>query len=205
MPAPLNTRERQMTKSSALVDCGSGKNPPKRDFQIRDLSAARAPKSAASCVYIPAMRAAAIANSRIAAKTGIHAPRPTTKKSMRESSSRLLMCIHATKRITTPALTRRMVVENGARKSSWGKRESIGTVYRILYMVYGMEVAVLLHNVRSMHNVGSIFRTADAAGVSRIYLTGYTPTTTDRLGRARNDIAKTALGAERYIPCGHHA
>ena len=72
-------------------------------------------------------------------------------------------------------------------------------------MVYGMEVAVLLHNVRSTHNVGSIFRTADAAGVSRIYLTGYTPMPTDRFGRARKDIAKTALGAERFLPWEHHA
>jgi len=68
-----------------------------------------------------------------------------------------------------------------------------------------MEVAVLLHNVRSTHNVGSIFRTADAAGVSRIYLTGYTPMPTDRFGRARKDIAKTALGAERFLPWEHHA
>ena len=62
-----------------------------------------------------------------------------------------------------------------------------------------MELAVLLHNVRSAHNVGSIFRTADAAGVSQIFLTGYTPTPTDRFGRAQKEIAKTALGAEKYI------
>lgn len=62
------------------------------------------------------------------------------------------------------------------------------------------EVALLLHNVRSTHNVGSIFRTADAAGVSRMYLTGYTPELTDRFGRVRKDIAKTALGAERTVP-----
>ncbi|PIR84156.1 RNA methyltransferase [Candidatus Kaiserbacteria bacterium CG10_big_fil_rev_8_21_14_0_10_51_14] len=63
-----------------------------------------------------------------------------------------------------------------------------------------MEVALLLHNVRSAHNVGSIFRTADAAGVSRIYLSGYTPRPVDRFGRAQKEIAKTALGAEGYIP-----
>ncbi len=62
------------------------------------------------------------------------------------------------------------------------------------------EVAVLLHNVRSAHNVGSIFRTADAAGVVKIYLTGYTPTPTDRFAVPRKDIAKTALGAETFIP-----
>lgn len=62
-----------------------------------------------------------------------------------------------------------------------------------------MERAVLLHNIRSAHNVGSIFRTADAAGVSRLYLSGYTPLPIDRFGRPQKDIAKTALGAEGYL------
>jgi 23S rRNA (guanosine2251-2'-O)-methyltransferase len=61
------------------------------------------------------------------------------------------------------------------------------------------EVAVLLHNVRSAHNVGSVFRTADAVAVARMYLSGYTPTPVDRFGRAQKEIAKTALGAERFI------
>lgn len=61
-------------------------------------------------------------------------------------------------------------------------------------------IAVLLHNVRSTHNVGSIFRTSEAAGVKKIYLSGYTPTPTDRFGRVRKDIAKTALGAEKMVP-----
>ena len=62
------------------------------------------------------------------------------------------------------------------------------------------EIAILLHNIRSAHNVGSIFRTADAAGVSKIFLSGYTPLPVDRFGRLRKDIAKTALGAETFIP-----
>lgn len=62
------------------------------------------------------------------------------------------------------------------------------------------EVAVLLHNIRSVHNVGSIFRTADAAGVSRIFLSGYTPTPIDRFGAARKDLSKVALGAEKSVP-----
>lgn len=66
------------------------------------------------------------------------------------------------------------------------------------------EIAVLLHNIRSTHNVGSIFRTSDAAGVSRIYLSGYTPTPTDRFERAQKDIAKTALGAEKMVPWEYH-
>lgn len=62
------------------------------------------------------------------------------------------------------------------------------------------ETAVLLHNIRSAHNVGSIFRTCDAAGVSRVYLSGYTPLPIDRFGRPQKDIAKTALGAEASVP-----
>lgn len=61
------------------------------------------------------------------------------------------------------------------------------------------EVAVLLHDIRSVHNVGSIFRTADAAGVTHIYMSGHTPLPVDRFGRARKDLAKVALGAEQTI------
>ncbi len=61
-------------------------------------------------------------------------------------------------------------------------------------------VAVLiLHNIRSAHNVGSLFRTADAAGVQHIFLTGYTPRPVDKFGKANKEIAKTALGAEKSI------
>ena len=62
-----------------------------------------------------------------------------------------------------------------------------------------IERAALFHNVRSAHNVGALFRTADCAGVSKIYLTGYTPTPIDRFGRPQKDVAKTALGAEKVI------
>lgn len=60
-------------------------------------------------------------------------------------------------------------------------------------------IFLILHNVRSLHNVGSIFRTADAAGVEKIYLTGYTPGPYDFFGKLRKDFAKTALGAERSV------
>lgn len=62
------------------------------------------------------------------------------------------------------------------------------------------EVYILLHNIRSTHNVGSIFRTSDALGVSKIYLSGYTPTPLDKFKKPRKDIAKVALGAEKIIP-----
>lgn len=60
-------------------------------------------------------------------------------------------------------------------------------------------LSLILHELRSNHNVGSIFRTADAAGVEKIYLTGYTPAPTDKFGRVNNEIAKTALGAEKTV------
>lgn len=63
-----------------------------------------------------------------------------------------------------------------------------------------MKIAILLHNIRSAHNAGSIFRTAEAAGAERIYLSGHTPSPTDRFGRVQKDIAKTALGAEKMLP-----
>lgn len=58
---------------------------------------------------------------------------------------------------------------------------------------------VILVNIRSLHNVGSIFRTADAAGIEKIYLTGYTPTPIDKFGSRRAQIAKVALGAELVV------
>jgi tRNA G18 (ribose-2'-O)-methylase SpoU len=58
---------------------------------------------------------------------------------------------------------------------------------------------LILHNIRSVHNVGSIFRTADAAGVSKIILSGYTPTPLDRFGRERKDFVKVSLGAEKSV------
>jgi len=67
-------------------------------------------------------------------------------------------------------------------------------------MRFDKEVFVIVHNVRSLHNVGSLFRTADAAGTTKIYLTGYTPSPLDEFGRPRKEIQKTALGAEKYIP-----
>lgn len=63
-----------------------------------------------------------------------------------------------------------------------------------------MQASVILHDIRSMHNVGSIFRTADGAGVAKIYLTGYTPAPIDRFNRPVKEIAKVALGAEKTIP-----
>jgi tRNA G18 (ribose-2'-O)-methylase SpoU len=58
---------------------------------------------------------------------------------------------------------------------------------------------LILHNVRSVENVGAMFRTADAARINKIYLTGYTPAPLDRFGKIRKDLAKSALGAEKFV------
>ncbi len=62
-----------------------------------------------------------------------------------------------------------------------------------------LQLAVVLPNIRSAHNVGSIFRTADAVGVDRVFLSGFTPRPLDKFDRPQKEIAKTALGAEKSI------
>jgi len=57
----------------------------------------------------------------------------------------------------------------------------------------------ILHDIRSIHNVGSVFRTADGLGVEKLYLTGYTPEPVDRFGRKRQKFSKVALGAEDTV------
>lgn len=58
---------------------------------------------------------------------------------------------------------------------------------------------VILDNLRSVYNVGSIFRTANAVGIEKIILCGTTPTPLDKKGIRRKDFAKVALGAEDTI------
>lgn len=62
-----------------------------------------------------------------------------------------------------------------------------------------LPVYALLENVRSLYNVGSMFRTADALHVARLYLCGYTGFP------SRREITKTALGAEHTVPWEKHA
>ena len=62
------------------------------------------------------------------------------------------------------------------------------------------QAVLILPDIRSAINIGAIFRTADAVGISKIYLTGWTPRPTDKFGRIQKDIAKSALGAETWIP-----
>lgn len=66
------------------------------------------------------------------------------------------------------------------------------------------DVLLVLHDIRSAHNVGSMFRTADGAGVGQIILSGYSPVPPKvgalYLTDADKAIQKTALGAERTVP-----
>ncbi|MBT4056342.1 TrmH family RNA methyltransferase, partial [Candidatus Peregrinibacteria bacterium] len=54
-------------------------------------------------------------------------------------------------------------------------------------------IYVVLENIRSLYNVGAMFRTSDGAGVQKIFLCGITATP------PRPEIAKTALGAEEFV------
>lgn len=73
------------------------------------------------------------------------------------------------------------------------------------------QIVLVTDNVRSLHNVGSLFRTAECLGVSKLYLCGYTPhpgkIDDDRLPHvvARNEsqISKTALGTEKNLEWGY--
>lgn len=62
-----------------------------------------------------------------------------------------------------------------------------------------MEAVLILDNIRSVENTGSIFRTVECLGVKKLYLVGTTPAPIDRFGRARPDLAKVALGAEKLV------
>ena len=62
----------------------------------------------------------------------------------------------------------------------------------------GPRLEVLLDNIRSAWNVGSILRTADGFGFSHAYLCGITPTP------EQTQVRKTALGAEQFVTWSHH-
>ena len=70
------------------------------------------------------------------------------------------------------------------------------------------EIIVIAHNIRSTHNIGSIFRTCEGFGVKRLILSGYSPAPAfnddPRLPhitrKLTSQIHKTALGAETIVP-----
>ncbi len=59
------------------------------------------------------------------------------------------------------------------------------------------QLKVWVHDIRSLHNVGAVFRSADAFGISEVLLSGFTPTP------PRPEITKTAIGAEEYVDWLH--
>ncbi len=75
-----------------------------------------------------------------------------------------------------------------------------------------MEIIVIAHNIRSTHNVGAFFRTCDGFGVTKLYLTGYTPypilpndlRMPHIAQKLTKQIHKTAIGAELTVPFAHH-
>lgn len=74
-------------------------------------------------------------------------------------------------------------------------------------------IILIVHNIRSSHNVGSLLRTAEGIAVSKVYFTGYTPypvTTNDQrlpheAQKLTKQISKTALGAEHMVHWEHIA
>ncbi len=61
------------------------------------------------------------------------------------------------------------------------------------------EIYVIADNIRSLHNVGSLFRTSEAAGIEKLYLVGISGTP------PRKEISKTAIGAEHNVPWEYYA
>jgi len=93
-------------------------------------------------------------------------------------------------------------MENASRS---GNTLNIGYIHGITMQNTAPPRYLVLDNIRSAYNVGSILRTADAAGVCGVYCCGVTPIPTDRFGRKRADIAKTALGAEEKVEVKYYS
>jgi 23S rRNA (guanosine2251-2'-O)-methyltransferase len=72
-----------------------------------------------------------------------------------------------------------------------------------LYDAAMNDIVIILDRIRSAHNVGSVFRTADGVGAEKVYLVDYTPLPIDRFGRPQPEITKTSLGAIETIPWQH--
>lgn len=72
-----------------------------------------------------------------------------------------------------------------------------------------MQITLVLHNIRSTYNVGSILRTADGLGIDEIVYSGYTPRYNDPSllphlrEKLNHQISKSAIGAEEFVPQSH--
>ncbi len=87
-------------------------------------------------------------------------------------------------------MSKRIKRTNDELKADRPSREEVLKIPRL-------PISILVEDVRSVHNVGSIFRSADGFGANKIYLTGYTACP------PREDLSKTALGAENAVPWEH--
>ncbi len=80
------------------------------------------------------------------------------------------------------------------------------TLFKVGVMTVNKEpkLYLILHRIRSAYNVGSMFRTADALGVEKIFLTGFTQRPSleeyEFQTKAEKMLSKTALGADKYVP-----
>ena len=84
------------------------------------------------------------------------------------------------------------------RKLNFNELHGLSSERRIQNSLHKRPIAVILDDIRSLHNVGAIFRTADGAGLEHLYLCGITGTP------PRNEIRKTSLGAEESVPWTYH-
>lgn len=69
----------------------------------------------------------------------------------------------------------------------------------VYWGAYMVQKILILDNIRSVLNVGSLFRTANAIGIDKVYLCGITPGPLDRFGLPRKDFAKVSLGSEQTV------
>lgn len=75
------------------------------------------------------------------------------------------------------------------------------------------EIILIAHNIRSTHNIGAIFRTAEGFGITKIIISGYSPYPTlpndpripHEATKLHKQIHKTALGAEELVPFEYHS
>lgn len=93
-----------------------------------------------------------------------------------------------------PAESRGGVEERREHERPQVRRNSSNFLRKAQFLSYFRRMIVIAHNIRSLHNVGSILRNAAAFGVEKVFLTGITGTP------PRKEIAKVSLGAEDLVP-----
>jgi tRNA G18 (ribose-2'-O)-methylase SpoU len=107
----------------------------------------------------------------------------------RNEDERPVSCIHIFKSFQLPELMMRKLQHHEIPRADPSTSSSLRK----------HPIHVVADNIRSIHNVGSLFRTADAAGIAHLHLCGYTGTPNDRR------LYKTALGAEQVVEWTHHS